>query len=185
MAGPKPRARARAGERLVIPSGASDLVVRAGRRNVRLSSLSKVYFPEAGITKRDLLQYYADVAEVLVPHLRDRAMVMKRYPNGIHGKSFFMKRTPAGAPDWVRRCEIEHASGNVIDFPVVDDRATLLWIVNLGCIDLNPWYSRCGDVQRPEYLNFDLDPVPPAGFEEAREVALLLREALDRFGARA
>ncbi|MEX2570273.1 MAG: non-homologous end-joining DNA ligase [Gemmatimonadota bacterium] len=167
-----------------IPARAETATVRVGRKNVRLTSLSKVFFPELGITKRGLLSYYAEIADVLVPHLADRAMVMKRYPNGIGSKYFFAKRTPAGSPAWLRKCHIEHASGNVIDFPVVEDRATLLWLINLGCVDLNPWYSRCDDVDRPDVLNFDLDPVAPAGFGQVREAALLVREALERIGAR-
>jgi bifunctional non-homologous end joining protein LigD len=176
--------RLRAGEPLVIPRGRNELRVRAGRRTVKLTNLKKVFFPEAGITKGDLLAYYAAVADALLPHLRDRAMVMKRYPNGIRGKFFFMKRTPAGAPEWVERCSIEHASASVIEFPVIQDLASLLWVVNLGCIDLNPWYARCDDVDRPDFLHFDLDPVPPAPFERVREVALLIREALVKLGAR-
>jgi bifunctional non-homologous end joining protein LigD len=120
-----------------------------------------------------------------LPHLADRAMVMKRYPNGIHGKNFFMKRTPAGAPGWLKTCSIEHRSGNVIDFPVIDDLAALLWVINLGCIDLNPWYSRCEDTDRPDFLNFDLDPVPPASFADIRLAALRIRDELDTIGARA
>lgn len=180
----RPAASAREAEPLRIPARRGDAAVRSGRRLVKLTSLGKSFFPEAGFSKRDLLQYYADVAPVLVPHLRERAMVMKRYPNGIHGKWFFMKRTPAGSPDWLEKCAIEHASKSVIDFPVVRDRATLLWLVNLGCIDLNPWYSRCDDVDRPDFLNFDLDPVPPASFAAVRETALLVRDGLDRIGAR-
>lgn len=176
--------RLRAGEPLEIPTGAGDLTVRAGAKNVRLTSLTKPFFPEQGVTKGDLLRYYADVATVLIPHLKDRAMVMKRFPNGIEGKFFFMKRTPAGAPGWVECCTIEHRSGNVIDFPMVQDLAALLWVVNLGCIDLNPWYARCDDIDRPDFLHFDLDPVDPAGFERVREVALLVRDALDSIGAR-
>lgn len=179
-----PEVRVRAGERLRIPRDAPALLVRAGRRTVGLTSLQKPFFPEAGLVKRDLLQYYADIATTLIPHLRDRAMVMKRFPNGIHGKHFFMKRTPAGAPDWLDCCTIRHRSGNVIDFPIVQDLASLLWIVNLGCVDLNPWYSRCDDVDRPDFLHFDLDPVPPAGFEPVREVGLHIRDALERLGAR-
>lgn len=171
-------------EHLILPATGRDVVVRAGRRKVRLTNLNKTFFPDAHLTKRDLLQYYADLADVLVPHLKDRAMVMKRYPNGIQGKYFFMKRTPAGAPDWITCCKIEHASGNVIDFPLIQDRASLLWVVNLGCIDLNPWYSRCDDVDRPDFLNFDLDPVPPADFATVRAVALRVRDELDRLGAR-
>jgi bifunctional non-homologous end joining protein LigD len=174
----------RKGERLVIPERCRELLVRSGRRGVKLTNLHKIFFPEAGITKRELLQYYADVAPVLLPHLKERAMVMKRYPNGIHGKFFFMKRTPAGAPPWVKCCRIEHDSGNIIDFPIVDDVIALLWIVNLGCIDLNPWYARCDDIDRPDFLNFDLDPVAPAPFSRVREVALRIRDALDALGSR-
>jgi bifunctional non-homologous end joining protein LigD len=176
--------RLRRGEPLQLPSRAREVVVRSGRRMVKLTNLSKTYFPEAGLTKRDLLQYYADVAGALVPHLKERALVMKRYPNGIHGKHFFMKRTPAGAPDWLPCCKIEHASGSVIDFPIVNDLLSLLWLVNLGCIDLNPWYSRCDDTNRPDFLHFDLDPVAPAGFAQVREVALLILRPLRKLKAR-
>jgi len=120
-----------------------------GPRSLQLTNLEKVFWPELGLTKRDLLQYYADVAPVLLPHLRDRAMVMKRYPNGIHGKCFFMKRTPSPRPEWIETCEILHGSGNLIAFPMAQDLASLLWLVNLGCIDLNQWYARCDDVDRP------------------------------------
>lgn len=176
--------RFRRSDPIRLPTDRRDLTIRVAGRSVRLTNLRKTYFPEAGFTKRDLLQYYADVAGVLVPHLADRAMVMKRYPNGIHEPFFFMKRTPAGAPDWLDCCTIEHRSSNVIDFPIVGDVASLLWVVNLGCIDLNPWYARCGDFNRPDFLNFDLDPVPPASFDRVREVALRIRDALDRLGAR-
>lgn len=107
-------------------------------------------------------------------------MVMKRYPHGAQGKFFFMKRAPEWRPRWIRTCSIQHSSGNVIDFPIVDDLASLLWIVNLGCIDLNPWYARCDDVDRPDYLHFDLDPTPGAAFEQVKEAALLVRDALKR-----
>lgn len=176
--------RVRAGESLALPDGARSAEVRAGRKVVRLTNLRKTFFPGAGLTKRDLLDYYAAMAEVLLPHLKDRPMVMKRFPNGIHGKHFFMKRTPAGAPSWVRRCAVEHRSGNVVDFPMIQDLADLLWVVNLGCIDLNPWYSRCDDVHRPDFLNFDLDPVAPADFGRVREVALRIKRALAAVGAR-
>jgi bifunctional non-homologous end joining protein LigD len=162
-----------------IPADEENCEVRCGKRKITVTNLKKVFWPELGKTKRDLLLYYAAVAPVLIPHLRDRAMVMKRYPNGIHGEFFFMKRTPAHRPDWIRTCSIEHRSGNVIEFPIVDDSASLLWIVNLGCVDLNPWYARCEDVARPDFLHFDLDPVPPAGFAEVQRVALVLKKFLD------
>jgi bifunctional non-homologous end joining protein LigD len=124
------------------------------------------------------LQYYADVSPFLVPHLVDRAMVMKRYPDGAYGKFFFQKRAPAPRPEWVPVCEILHPSANLVDFPVIQDLAGLLWVVNLGCIDLNPWYARCDDVDRPDYLHFDLDPTPGAEFQQVLEVALIIRDAL-------
>jgi bifunctional non-homologous end joining protein LigD len=162
-----------------IPRQHRDVVVDVGGRQVKLTNLEKPFWPEHGITKGDLLQYYADVAPVLLPHLHDRAMVMKRYPNGAAGDFFFMKRAPTPRPEWIETCAIEHASGNVIDFPMVQDLASLLWVVNLGCIDLNEWYARCDDVDRPDYLHFDLDPTPEATFAQIREAALIVHDALD------
>jgi bifunctional non-homologous end joining protein LigD len=164
---------------LRIPARADDAAVRVGRRTVELTHLGKVFWPEAGYTKRDLLQYYADVSAALLPHLRDRAEVMKRYPNGIHGKCFFMKRTPPAHPEWLETCTISHKAAGRIPFPMVQDLPSLLWIVNLGCIDLNPWYARCDDTDRPDYLHFDLDPGPGASFARVRETALALRDALE------
>ena len=165
-----------------IPTDQHDVELRAGRRAVSLTNLDKIFFPEAGHTKRDLLQYYADMAPVLLPHLHDRAMVMKRYPNGIRGKWFFMKRAPSPRPEWIETCEIMHKSRNLIAFPMVQDLASLLWVVNLGCIDLNPWYGRCDDVDRPDFLNFDLDPAEGATFAEVRETAILVRDELEALG---
>ena len=168
--------------RVTIPDDERDVELAVNGHRVALTNLDKIFWPERGITKRDLLQYYADVAPVLLPHLRDRAMVMKRYPNGAGGKCFFMKRAPSPRPDWIETCSIEHGSGSVIDFPIVQDLASLLWVVNLGCIDLNQWYSRCDDVDRPDYLHFDLDPVRGATFERVLESALVVRDALEALG---
>jgi bifunctional non-homologous end joining protein LigD len=151
-------------------------------RVVKLTNLDKPFWPELGITKRDLLQYYADVASVLLPHLVGRAMVMKRYPNGAHGEFFFMKRAPSPRPDWIETCSIPHGSGSVIDFPMIQDLPSLLWVINLGCIDLNPWYARCDDTDRPDYLHFDLDPTPGATFGQVIETALLVRRGLEGLG---
>jgi len=161
-----------------IPTGLDNVDFPVGRGEVKLTNLQKIFWPKLDLTKRDLLQYYLDVSQWLLPHIRDRAMVMKRYPNGIAGEFFFMKRAPTPRPSSIPICSIEHHSGNVIDFPVVNDVASLLWVVNLGCIDLNPWYARCGDVDRPDYLHFDLDPVPDVSFARVREAALLVRDAL-------
>jgi len=166
-----------------IPPEKEKIELLIGFRKVKLTNLQKPFWPELGITKGNLLQYYADVAPALLPHLLDRAMVMKRYPNGAAGEFFFMKRAPSARPQWIETCEIEHASGNVINFPIVRDLPSLLWIVNLGCIDLNPWYARCDDIHRPDYLHFDLDPVTgdeAAPFARIREAALIVKDALDR-----
>ena len=165
-----------------IPRDADDVTLALGEREVTLTNLRKPFWPELGLTKGDLVQYYADVAPVLLPHVSDRAMVMKRYPNGAGGEFFFMKRAPKARPAWIETCAIEHTSGSVIDFPMVQDLASLLWVVNLGCIDLNQWYARCDDVDRPDYLHFDLDPVVGAGFDRILEVALILHETLDALG---
>ena len=167
---------------LTIPHEPAAIVEAVRGHRVALTNLDKPFFPQLGLVKRDLLQYYADVAPLLVPHLTGRAMVMKRYPNGIDGEFFYMKRSPPGKPDWMRTCTIEHRSGNVIDFPIVDDAAGLLWTINLGCIDLNQWYARCDDVDRPDYLHFDLDPVEGTPFATVREVALRLRDGLGELG---
>ncbi len=167
---------------LAIPTGVNDATIKLDGTEIKLSNLQKVFWPDLKLTKRDLLQYYLDVSPWLLPHLRDRAMVMKRYPNGISGGFFFMKRAPVPRPSSISICSIKHHSGNIIDFPVVQDRASLLWIINLGCIDLNPWYARCDDVDRPDYLLFDLDPVPGASFALVRETALVVRNALTEIG---
>ena len=165
-----------------IPRDQDDVVVAVEGRDVRLTNLRKPFWPALGITKGDLIRYYVDVAPVLLPHVRDRAMVMRRYPNGAGGESFFMKRAPRPRPEWIETCSIEHASGNVIDFPMVQDLASLLWVVNLGCSDLNQWYARCDDVDRPDYLHFDLDPGEGVGFEHALEAARILHGVLDDLG---
>ncbi|MGH7468555.1 MAG: non-homologous end-joining DNA ligase [Longimicrobiales bacterium] len=178
VAGQGAAARKRTHQSLEIPHERKDVVLSVGDREVKLTNLGKPFWPELGITKRDLLQYYADVSPYLLPHITDRAMVMKRYPNGAAGDFFFMKRAPSPRPEWIELCHIEHESGNMINFPMVQDLATLLWIINLGCIDLNQWYARCDDVDRPDYLHFDLDPGPEATFPMVLEAALLVHEAL-------
>jgi len=162
-----------------IPRNTDNILLEIGDRRVQLTNLRKPFWPDLEITKGDLLQYYADVAPYLLPHLRDRAMVMKRYPNGAYGEFFFMKRAPSPRPDWIQLCTIVHSSGNVIHFPMIQDLAALLWVINLGCIDLNQWYARCDDVDRPDYLHLDLDPGEGATFAMVRETALIVREALE------
>jgi bifunctional non-homologous end joining protein LigD len=162
----------------LIPDNVDNAEVRAGRHVVRLTNLRKPFWPELGMTKGDLLRYYAAISPVLLPHIKARAMVMKRYPHGAAGPFFFMKRTPSPSPEWLQTCRIEHDSGNVIAFPIIQDLAALLWVINLGCIDLNQWYARCDDVDRPDYFHFDLDPGPGASFGQVLEAAVLVRDAL-------
>ncbi len=163
---------------LIIPGDCDNAVLAVDGKDVRLTNLRKIFWPDLGFTKGDLLRYYAEVARALLPHLRDRAMVMKRYPHGAAGAFFFMKRAPMPRPAWIRTCAIDHGSDNIIDFPMIQDRASLLWVINLGCIDLNQWYARCDEVDRPDYVHFDLDPAPGAAFDRVLEASLVVRDAL-------
>jgi bifunctional non-homologous end joining protein LigD len=163
---------------LTIPSS-GDVTLTVEGKDVRLTNLHKVFWPDEKITKGQLIQYYADVSPYLLPHIRDRAMVMKRYPHGAAGEFFFMKRAPSPRPAWIRTCRIDHGSKGVIDFPVIDDLPSLLWVINLGCIDLNQWYARCDEVNIPDYVHFDLDPGNGATWPAILEAGLVVHEALD------
>ncbi|HEV8180694.1 MAG TPA: DNA ligase D, partial [Gaiellaceae bacterium] len=155
---------------------------------VKLSNLEKPFWPDLGITKGDLLDYYREVAPVLVPHLRGRPFTMRRYPDGAYGKAFFQKDAPKGMPEWIPRFHVEVSTRERppkkrwIDAPLVNDEDALLWMVNMGCIDLNAWYSRVDRPDRPDFVLFDLDPSPDVGFREVVQVALLVRQALDTLG---
>ncbi len=159
--------------------------ITRGRRTLKLSNLDKVFWPREGITKGDLLAYYREVAPVLVPHLRKRPFTMKRYPDGAEGKMFFQKDAPSHMPDWIETRPFEVTTRDSprtrrkIDAPIVDDELGLLWMVNMGCIDMNTWYSRVDKPDRPDWVLFDLDPSPDVGFDEVVEVALLVRQVLD------
>jgi bifunctional non-homologous end joining protein LigD len=175
-------ARTRPAGPVDIPRHLNDVEVAVGNRTVKLTNLKKVFWAGDDITKGDLLRYYAELAPALLPHIRDRAMVMKRYPNGAAGDFFFMKRAPTPRPDWIETCSIEHSSGNVIDFPVINDVASLLWVINLGCIDLNEWYARCDDVDRPDYLHVDLDPGEQVLWPQVVETAQAVNATLTALG---
>jgi bifunctional non-homologous end joining protein LigD len=156
-------------------------------REVKLSSAERVLFPDDGITKGDLFRYYDRVAEALVPHLRDRPFTMKRWREGLAGGSFFQKQAPKGIPDWIPTRQFEthprEGGSRLVDFPLVNCREALLWMVQMHCIDMNAWYSRVDRPHRPDFVLFDLDP-PDGGFADAVRVAHLLREMLDGLGLR-
>ncbi len=161
--------------------------LRKGGRVLRLTNLDKPFWPELGIRKGDLLAYYRAVAPVLVPHLKNRPFTMKRYPDGWSGMHFFQKDAPKHMPDWIRRKSYLSTSRQsrekrIIDYPLVNDELALLWMVNMGCIDLNTWYSRVDRPERPDWVLFDLDPSPDVGFRETVQVALLVKQALDGLG---
>ena len=172
--GAKPKSQ----RHIEIPAKTPEADLQIDGNPVHLTNLTKLFWPDDSIAKRDLLQYYADISPVLLPHLHDRAMVMKRYPDGAFGKFFFQKHAPESKPDWVPVCTIRHPSANLVDFPVIQNLSGLLWVVNLGCIDLNPWYAICDNADLPDYLHFDLDPTPGATFSQVLETALLVRDAL-------
>ena len=162
--------------------------IRRGKRVLRLSNLDKLFWPDEGITKGDLLAYYRDVAPAVVPHLRDRPFTMKRYPDGWQGEFFFQKDAPTHMPDWIPRRPFVASTRETprrkreIEVPLVNDELALLWMVNMGCIDLNTWYSRVDRPDRPDWVLFDLDPSPDVGFPEVVQVARLVKEVLDTLG---
>jgi bifunctional non-homologous end joining protein LigD len=138
-------------------------------------------YPEVGFTKGQVIDYYTRIAPVLLPHLRDRPLTLKRYPNGVEGGHFYEKQCPSHRPDWVRS-EPVVLSSKTIDFCVCDDLPTLVWLANLADLELHPSLSKVPEVERPTLMAFDLDPGPGSGLRECCEVALILREALERLG---
>jgi bifunctional non-homologous end joining protein LigD len=155
---------------------------------VKLSNLDKVFFAKERITKGDLVDYYRAVADVLVPHLRGRPFTMRRYPDGADGKAFFQKDAPSHMPDWIPTFHVQVSTRESpprrkwIDAPLVNDVDALLWMVNMGCIDMNTWYSRTDKPDRPDFVLFDLDPSSDVGFRETVQVALVVKAALDALG---
>jgi bifunctional non-homologous end joining protein LigD len=146
-----------------------------------LSNLDKVMYPATGFTKGQLIDYYTRIAPVLLPHLHDRPLTLKRYPNGVDGQYFYEKQCPSHRPEWVRSEPVE-LSSKTIHFCICDDLPTLVWLANLADLELHPSLSTVPEVERPTVMAFDLDPGPPAGIAECCEVALILRDALNRIG---
>jgi bifunctional non-homologous end joining protein LigD len=160
----------------------------AGAPEVRLSSADRVIFPEDGITKGDLFAFYDAVADVLVPHLRDRPFTMKRYREGSAGPAFFQKQAPKGMPSWIATARFptrtREGQSRLVDFPLVNSREALLWMVQMHCIDMNAWYSRVDEPERPDFVVFDLDP-PEGGFTDGVRAARLVGDLMRELGLRA
>jgi bifunctional non-homologous end joining protein LigD len=169
---PKTRRRSSAADKEYV-------TIEAAGQELRVSSPSKVYFPEPGLTKLDLIAFYVECAEAVLVHLRERPTVMKRWVDGVAGKPFFQKRVPDHAPEWLQTTVVQFPSGRTARELVVSDAAHLVWGVNLGVIDWNPWPVRRDDLDHPDELRVDLDPGPGVPFSQVREVALGVREVLD------
>jgi bifunctional non-homologous end joining protein LigD len=163
--------------------------IKRGKHTLRVSNLDKPFWPEEAITKGDLLAYYRDVAPALVPHLRKRPFTMKRYPDGWQGKSFFQKQAPSHIPGWIETAAFpastREGEKKVIDYALVNNDLALLWMVNMGCIDMHTWASRVDKPDRADWVMFDLDPSEGATFGQVIEVALLVRQVLDVVGLEA
>ena len=157
------------------------VVVEVEGRTLSLSNLDKVMYPEAGFTKGQVIDYYTRVAPVLLPHLHDRPLTLKRYPDGVEGPYFYEKQCPSHRPDWVGTVAVP-TGRKTIDFCLCNDLPTLVWMANLADLELHPSLSLAADIERPAVIAFDLDPGPPAGIAECCEVARLLRGSLSSLG---
>src|SRR5918995_3066092 len=157
-------------------------ILEVAGREVSVSNPDKVYFPRAGYTKLDLVRYFLAVADGALVGIRGRPMALKRFVDGAEKEPFFQKRAPDNRPEWLRVATLTFPSGRTADEVVVDDAAGLAWIANLGCMDLNPHPVRADDLDHPDELRVDLDPVPGVAWEDVRQVALVTREALEAVG---
>ncbi|NLI11941.1 non-homologous end-joining DNA ligase [Pelotomaculum propionicicum] len=153
--------------------------VSVGEHNLKLTNLNKLIWPE-GLTKAHLVKYYTDIAPYILPHLRNRPLVMKRYPDGIEGEAFYQKKCPDYAPPWIKRYPVEH-SEKVVNYIICNDQPTLLWLANQACIEMHAWLARVESLETPDLAVMDLDPAGGASFEDVLEIALLVKRFLDEF----
>src|SRR5260221_14669015 len=158
-----------------------DLTIEVGGREVVITNPTKLYFPQAGYTKLDLVNYFIAVGEGALRGIRNRPTVLKRFVNGATEAPFFQKRPPDSPPDWVTTAHVSFPSGRSADLAVTNEVAGIAWMANLGCLDLNPWAVRADDVDHPDELRVDLDPTPEADFAMVKQVALTVREVLMDF----
>jgi bifunctional non-homologous end joining protein LigD len=155
--------------------------MRVGRYEVAISNPDKLFFPEQGLTKGDLVQFYLDVADCVLPHLHGRPFHMVRYPNGVEGDFFHQKRVPPH-PDFVGEQFVQFPSGHSTVFAVIDNEAALAWVINLGCIELHTWHSRVPEIEKPDYLLIDLDPTTDGQWPYVRRIALVVRDVMEQLG---
>jgi DNA ligase D-like protein (predicted polymerase) len=167
-----------------MPPKGEHIFVEVAGRELRISNPGKLYFPEPGFTKLDLVRYYVECEQAVVRHLRERPTVMKRWVDGVQGKPFFQKRVPEGAPEWLQTATVTFPSGRKARELVPNDAAHLVWGANLGVIDWNPWPVRRADLDHPDELRVDLDPGPEVSFEQVRRVTLGVGEVLAEHGLR-
>src|SRR3989454_4402574 len=159
-------------------SAAKDEVLEVAGRAVTISNPDKIFFPKSGHTKLDLVRYYVAVAEGALRGVGGRPMALKRFVNGAEGEAFFQKRAPTSRPEWIETVELSYPSGRTADEIVVRDAAQLAWVINLGCIDLNPHPTRAPDVEHPDELRVDLDPIHGVPWPQVREVELVAHAVL-------
>src|ERR1700753_4331768 len=156
--------------------------VPIGSRTVKVSNPDRVYFPERGETKLDLVNYYLSVGDGIVRALRERPCMLHRYPEGVAGEKIYQKRLPKGAPEWVQTAEVSFPSGRTADELCVTELAAVAWAVQTSTVAFHPWHSRRADTERPDELRIDLDPQPGTGFAECKQVAGLVHEVLSEIG---
>jgi len=163
-----------------VPS--QETAVEVEGRTLRLSNLDKVLYPDTGFTKGEVIDYYARIGPVMLSHMRDRGITMRRYPNGVDDKSFFEKRCPSHRPDWVEVCLGPGDSGGAINYCRLSDLPSVVWAANLAALEIHAPMARCADIEAPMMVVFDLDPGPPAGMQDCAEVGVWIRDALAGLG---
>ncbi len=154
------------------------------QREVRLTNLDRILWPDAGLTKHDLIRYYIEAAPYLLPHLKGRLLVVQRFPEGIEGEGFYQKNIPESAPSWLRTHQVEHQEGKKTRYLIADTIEALVWLGNQACLELHPWLSPVERLDRPDFAVFDLDPMEDSTYEDVCRVALLIKEILDRMQLR-
>ncbi|MEG6521668.1 non-homologous end-joining DNA ligase [Desulfotomaculum sp. 1211_IL3151] len=164
----------------MVTAAAQDVKIEG--KNIKLSNLDKLIWPE-GLTKAHLIKYYTDIAPYLLPYIKDRPLVMKRYPNGIEGDFFYQKECPDYAPEWLKTIPIRH-SDKVVNYITCEDIATLVWLANQGCIEIHAWLSKLNQIEYPDIAILDLDPGEQASFQHVLEVALVIKKVLDHLKLR-